>query len=1527
MRLRLAFAFLLTLFGIGGLSFAVGSGSFAVAGTTPPKAPPASVKDFREKAEFVERSASVKRGARSAIEATGWVSVTHYDDDQKASTATPDDRLMLNSANGRRFILKVPKSAKVTSTATSSAPEPATMIAGDVVSVTGTSSGNTITVASAAVTTTLPDPRLNPSQTQRPVENRRVLTVLATWPEQRAAGTTEPFPPSDAETAMFNEGLGDISIRNYFKQVSRSRFMLDGDVTDWLPVTTPIGADCDQDAWMDAALAAVRTQGTYDPDTYDYLHLVMPNPGICGYSGVSFGPRLTLAFTGTSTSSVFPDGTTIHELGHAVGLDAGPGQGHAGSEVCTARGVAVPMSSSCVGSRTAESPYEYRDRDDVMGTSSGKRTFNAAHRAHLGFLPLANVKTIDPDGEERTLTRSNEELGSTTQLIEVRRPKDDALHAATQYTPDTYVGYALELRGATSPFESYPAGHAAGNRVAVHLTGRVADDRKGRDSTTSWIQPSPGKSYPGPRYVTELGFDYNAGLAAGQSLYDPLEKYTITVGEVTATTAKVTVAPGGPPGGAAAATNVAITSGTLTATAKTGRRNVLSVVIDDGRYLISDFGNPVTAGAGCEVVDPVTVGCTILGVRALSLVLGDGDDVASVHDAVKVPTSFNGGAGNDTLEGSAGADDTFVSPTLDGADVMLGYGGTDTLTYTGRAAGVTITGSTLVTTIGQTDEGDRAEGIENYSGTALADTITPGGNVARRITASGGNDTVVTGGGNDTILIRDGGPDTTVDCGGGPSDLLSYDAGDASLNCESPFEDAFIRIGDYPFEGETIAARTPAIPLLTSGKRTTSVVQCAFGATGTTPAWVTCPSNTAYTPAPSLVDGSYTLKLRLKNAAGVTVGDEQVRNFKVNGTVPDTSITSTPPNPSRGDDLTFLVKTLTGVGYECAIDTGQWVSCLDTKVVNGLTSGTHTFKVRAFGAGGAVDPEPATHTWTVDTSPPDTTLTGTPAEGATTEQTPANFTYTSTESPATFVCSVNGGAYAPCSSPDTRMLNLIGPYSLRVAAVDAAGNQDPTPAVRNLTIVAQPFATEITQAADFYAYYGPNKRPSYSFVATGTGGPFTFKCWTSDTAPAPCTSPWQAPVVSDGYTNVTIAAFNAQGVQDYTTAQEAFIGDVGLPDTALTSGPAEGAVIATDTGTAVATFGLSAPTETPAPGCSTDFIPSCATYQCKLDASPWAPCTSPYSTPALAVGAHALNVRAVDSAGNVDSTPTVRSWNIVAAPQTAFTAGPETGSMVTTATPSYSFAATPATGATFQCTYGPTTAPGTWVPCTSPWTIPAQANGSTVVVQVRAKNAAGYYDPTPDMRMVQFDLSTLLVATATATPSAVNLTAETGYGSALDWIHWKSSTPSNVDRMNATQRISTFSTIGTASTATLNGPTTFSWTNATGATAASSSIFGVARLATGTGFSFSVPASGTEVRRLRVHLGIRGVGTTARFAATLAGKPTVVQTISSSTAGFSNRTLMITYRPKTASDTLNVAYSQTAGGTSSGVSLNAASLH
>ncbi|MGN6587201.1 MAG: hypothetical protein ACTHKT_06970 [Solirubrobacterales bacterium] len=93
----------------------------------------------------------------------------------------------------------------------------------------------------------------------------------------------------------------------------------------------------------------------------------------------------------------------------------------------------------------------------------------------------------------------------------------------------------------------------------------------------------------------------------------------------------------------------------------------------------------------------------------------------------------------------------------------------------------------------------------------------------------------------------------------------------------------------------------------------------------------------------------------------------------------------------------------------------------------------------------------------IDLQPPDTTIQSGPS-GVVSPQN-VSFTFTATESGSSFECSIDGGAYSSCSSPKSYPSLAAGQHTFRVRAVDAVGNQDPTPAERSFEVAEPPAAT------------------------------------------------------------------------------------------------------------------------------------------------------------------------------------------------------------------------------------------------------------------------------------------------------------------------------------------------------------------------------------------------------------------------------------------------------------------------------------
>ena len=102
---------------------------------------------------------------------------------------------------------------------------------------------------------------------------------------------------------------------------------------------------------------------------------------------------------------------------------------------------------------------------------------------------------------------------------------------------------------------------------------------------------------------------------------------------------------------------------------------------------------------------------------------------------------------------------------------------------------------------------------------------------------------------------------------------------------------------------------------------------------------------------------------------------EMTLPYPPDATPPDTTLTATPPNPDPDNTPTFA---FTGsdpggsglAGFQCQLDASGWFACTSPYTTPVLADGDHTFRVRAVDSANNPDPSPATHTWTVDATPP-----------------------------------------------------------------------------------------------------------------------------------------------------------------------------------------------------------------------------------------------------------------------------------------------------------------------------------------------------------------------------------------------------------------------------------------------------------------------------------------------------------------------------------------------------------------------------
>jgi hypothetical protein len=97
-------------------------------------------------------------------------------------------------------------------------------------------------------------------------------------------------------------------------------------------------------------------------------------------------------------------------------------------------------------------------------------------------------------------------------------------------------------------------------------------------------------------------------------------------------------------------------------------------------------------------------------------------------------------------------------------------------------------------------------------------------------------------------------------------------------------------------------------------------------------------------------------------------------------TPPDTTIDSTPPDPSTSADAAFTFSgtddrtPAAGLTFECSLDGAGFASCSSPTSYTALASGSHTFEVRATDGAGNVDPTPASYSWAIQSQAPTTLL-------------------------------------------------------------------------------------------------------------------------------------------------------------------------------------------------------------------------------------------------------------------------------------------------------------------------------------------------------------------------------------------------------------------------------------------------------------------------------------------------------------------------------------------------------------------------
>lgn len=178
--------------------------------------------------------------------------------------------------------------------------------------------------------------------------------------------------------------------------------------------------------------------------------------------------------------------------------------------------------------------------------------------------------------------------------------------------------------------------------------------------------------------------------------------------------------------------------------------------------------------------------------------------------------------------------------------------------------------------------------------------------------------------------------------------------------------------------------------------------------------------------------------------------------------------------PGRFSNRNSAAFTFTGTprfgvsisGYECSLDGGGFAACASGQSYASLAEGAHTLTVRTLYADGVVG-APTPYHWTIEYNPPETTISTAPGNPSSHD---VRFTFSGVDDVsgiARFECELDGGGFLPCQNPHEIIDLLLGSHTLRIRAVDGAGNTDPTPATHTWTVDSQGCLTDPVVISNF----------------------------------------------------------------------------------------------------------------------------------------------------------------------------------------------------------------------------------------------------------------------------------------------------------------------------------------------------------------------------------------------------------------------------------------------------------------------------
>jgi large repetitive protein len=285
--------------------------------------------------------------------------------------------------------------------------------------------------------------------------------------------------------------------------------------------------------------------------------------------------------------------------------------------------------------------------------------------------------------------------------------------------------------------------------------------------------------------------------------------------------------------------------------------------------------------------------------------------------------------------------------------------------------------------------------------------------------------------------------------------------------------------------------------------------------------------------------GLHTFLAQAEDIAGNRDLTGAVLQFEVTPPV-STSIDSASPQApiTNQNEITFSFSANQAqVSYVCSLDGAPHSACQSGAHYTGLSSGAHTFNVRAIDRWGNVDPTGASHNWTIDSSVPATAISSTQNGSA------ISFSMSSNAPNATFVCSMDGAPFTSCTSPVTYTNLSVGEHLFTAKAINSLGTTDPFGASATFTVYGA-ISTTITAVNPAASV---TNSTSIGFVYTANQPASGYLCSLDGATASPCGSSINYTGLSEGAHQFHVKAVDLNNQSDPVGATHNWVIDSVAP--------------------------------------------------------------------------------------------------------------------------------------------------------------------------------------------------------------------------------------------------------------------------------------------------------------------------------------------------------------------------------------------